>query len=76
MKQFATFKVLRKHIESIPIPVVEGKFLNNIVSIVDEILCPENEKLEYNFISEIDLLFYKIFGLTEKEIKIIETAIS
>ena len=65
-------------LESLPIPKItksNQKIVNEIIALVDEILklkakdsTTDTSKLE----SEIDSLVYKLYNLTNKEIKIIE----
>ena len=62
-------------INNFPIPDIESKTINKMVNLVDQILIIKNtnpdaktDKLE----KQIDDLVYKLYDLTEEEIKIIE----
>lgn len=65
--KFQSFKVLRSHLENIPIPVINSNTQNEIIEIVDKILeCdnPETIPEKYNI---LDKKIALIYGLTPKE---------
>lgn len=66
-KKFNSIKVLRKHIESIPIPIATKAVQNNIVKMVDKIsstTCP-NKRKELYFV--LDEAILSLYNLTSKE---------
>ena len=67
-KQFASVKVLRSHLEAIPIPVADNLLHDRIVSMVDILLREEKESRKYQTtFSALDQLIFEIFGLNEEE---------
>ena len=77
-KKFDSVKVLRSHIEAIPIPRADSEIRNKIISLVDEI----SSELGYEtpddteIYEEIDNLIFALYGLSDKEIKTILSAIA
>ncbi len=74
-REFNSVKVLRSHIESIPIPLVEHAKQNRISELADKLisgLAPEEAELIYD---EIDALISEIFELTPAEIEIIKNVV-
>ena len=83
-KYFGSLKVLREHIEFLPIPVVDDKTQNSIIKLVDEILnfsknvnlkeLNNEDKNKYkNMINAIDqYVCIKLFNLTNEEYQIIK----
>jgi hypothetical protein len=83
-KYFGSLKVLREHIEFLPIPVVDDKTQNSIIKLVDEILnfsknvnlkeLNNEDKYKYeNMINAIDqYVCIKLFNLTNEEYQIIK----
>ena len=64
-------------IENLPIKLTDIDFQDEFVKIVDTILNLKNDDPKANtslLESEIDQLVYQLYGLTEDEIRIIETA--
>jgi type I restriction-modification system DNA methylase subunit len=66
--KFNSIKILRKHIEAMPIFVFDKSVNDNIVKIVDELIKPNQTKSE-SLIREIDALIYKEIGLDKAEIE-------
>ena len=74
-KEFNSIKVLRSHIENIPIPLVDDTTQNKIIALVDKLILglPLTEaELVYN---ELDHLVSTIFNLTPSDIEIIKKAV-
>lgn len=67
-KQFNSMKVLRSHIEEIPIPLVSQNIQNKIINLVDKIIYG-NDSSVYR---ELDKEVATIFGLNEKEYAIVK----
>ncbi|MEA1962659.1 MAG: N-6 DNA methylase [Patescibacteria group bacterium] len=61
-KQFSSIKILRSHIEQMPLPLWNNKILEQIVFFVDEIIAKKS-----NF-EKIDKYIFQQFNFSEKEI--------
>lgn len=74
-KEFNSIKVLRTHIESIPIPPADDDIYNRVISITDKLIAglsiPEAEEAY----EELDRIIMNLFGLNDTEIAIIKSAI-
>lgn len=66
-KQFDSVKVLRSHIEQIPIPVIDSKAQWKIIEIVDVLLKESDEKKYLIQYDELDKIIAELFGLTNEE---------
>lgn len=71
-KKFNSLKVLRAHIESIPIPVVDQGIQDQIVSLVDTLIDGSipAEKIEEQY-NVIDGIIMELYGLTEAEATVV-----
>ncbi|HOA17877.1 MAG TPA: N-6 DNA methylase [Fervidobacterium sp.] len=69
-KNYNSFKVLKSHIESIPIPLISEREQSYIIDIVNQILLSDNT-LILKLYEELDFLVMKAFDLEEKEINTI-----
>lgn len=64
-KQFNSVKVLRSHIEQIPIPIIQTKDQERIITIVNSLITTDNKTIElYN---KLDKYICDIFGLSVAE---------
>ena len=71
-KKFHSVKVLRSHLEQIPIPVADEKTQEEIVKLVDRLMNLEEISPEYKETYNIlDQRIAELFSLTAKEQKII-----
>ncbi|MBR4027729.1 MAG: N-6 DNA methylase [Lachnospiraceae bacterium] len=73
--EFHSIKVLRSHIENIPIPIVEETTQDTIIEIVDTLIdgiCLENAQTAYD---KLDTLICNIFHLSQKEQDILKKAV-
>ena len=73
--EFHSVKVLRSHIENIPIPDVNAGMQNSIIQAVEPLingLPPEGAQIVYD---QLDQLIFKLFNLTSKEQDIIKHAV-
>jgi len=61
-KKFSSIKVLRSHIEQLPLPILDEKIIQKIVSMVDEII---NNKSDFE---NLDKYIFEQFNLSEEEI--------
>jgi predicted RNA methylase len=71
-KQFNSLKVLRSHIESIPIPKCSASQQNEIIKLVNKILNCTNSQDFNNLYSEIDFKISNLYGLTNDEFEIVK----
>ncbi|HBS85672.1 MAG TPA: type II restriction endonuclease [Bacteroidales bacterium] len=70
-------EVKPQYFEQIPVPVLEEKTKSKLIELVDKAIKErsENQKADIKIIeAEIDQLVYQLYGLTEEEIKIIESS--
>ena len=74
-KEFNSVKVLRSHIENIPIPAVNELVQDNIISLTEKLISGlflfEAEKVY----EELDLLISQLFNLNSNEFNIIKKAV-
>ena len=73
--EFNSVKVLRSHIENIPIPVVDEATQDNIIKITDKLIGGLDAPEAMVTYDELDNLIFEIFELTSDEIEIIKTAV-
>lgn len=73
-KKYNSVKVLRFHIENIPIPLCDTNKQTEIVNIVDKILEDKNKNKEYLY-NELEEKIYKLYNLTLNEYNIILKAL-
>jgi len=74
-KDFNSVKVLRSHIENIPIPAVDNSTQDEIITLTEKLISgleiSEAEKLY----DELDTLVAKVFNLDSDEFKLIKKAV-
>ena len=75
-KQFNSIKVLRSHIESIPIPVCEHNLQQQIIEYVDKVCETEDGKDYKKLCHQIDLFVAKLYNLSMDEYELVEKSIS
>lgn len=66
-KKFNSIKVLRSHIEQIPIVRPEESIQAEIISLVNGLLSTEQSKTIVNIYNKIDILISQIYKMTESE---------
>ncbi len=72
-KMFGSVKVLRSHLEQIPIPVVDDRKQNELIELVDDIIKgtdPHQKKMKM-----LDKKISDLYGLSEAEYQMIKTAL-
>lgn len=69
--KFQSVKVLRSHIEAIPIPVPDRAACDYVCALVDEVLCAGCESLRAVLMERIDGMVMEQFGLSEEERRLI-----
>ncbi|WP_051198076.1 TaqI-like C-terminal specificity domain-containing protein [Butyrivibrio sp. MB2005] len=74
-KKFRSVKVLRSHIEQIPIPGVSTRIQEEIAGLVDRIMQADSEE-KVVFYDELDARLAEIYDLTEAEYDIIKSDLS
>lgn len=73
-KQFNSVKVLRSHIEALPIPIIPMLAQKNIISIVDSILGSNDSKETQRLYDELDAQITTLFDITSKEYAVIKAS--
>lgn len=74
-KQFNSIKVLRSHIESIPIPVCENNLQQQIIEYVDKVCETEDDKDYKKLCYQIDLFVAKLYNFSMDEYELVEKSI-
>lgn len=74
-KEFNSIKVLRSHIESIPIPLIEESIQNKIIATTELLINGQNIENAKRIYKQLDKMIFNIFQLTPKEQAIIKEAI-
>lgn len=73
--EFNSVKVLRSHIESIPIPVIDLQAQEEIVNMVDSLMTvPDYNEYEILY-DKLDNMIFNIFNISEQEKRIIKASI-
>lgn len=75
-KQFNSIKVLRSHIESIPIPVCENNLQQQIIEYVDKVCESEDDKDYKKLCHQIDLFVAKLYNLSMDDYRLITTVLN
>lgn len=70
-KQYNSIKILRSHIEQLPIPVANKIQQEKIITIVDKLLSEQNPQKREQLYSDIDNLIFELFEISDTERKII-----
>ena len=66
------FQVDKVPLQSIPIIIVQQEVQYGVIKLVDKILAAPDSHNVPDLEAEIDQMVYKLYGLTEDEIKIVE----
>ena len=74
-KEFNSVKVLRSHIESIPIPVADVPTQDKIISVTNQLIAGLNGNKLYAKYDELDSLVCDLFQLTDYEQRIIKRVV-
>ena len=74
-KKFNSVKVLRSHIESIPIPKTDAKTQNDIIKKVDSLISGLDLEKATSAYDELDDKISLLFGLSEEERNIIKDSV-
>lgn len=73
-KKYNSVKVLRSHLENIPIPVCVSWVQNKIINIADDIMTTQNRYSD--LYEELDKLIAALYGITDCEYNIIKGSLS
>ena len=71
------YQIDKEPLMNIPIPQItetNQSIANKIIDFVEQILNTTDEKQKQSLMQQIDQAIYQLYGLTDEEIKIIETA--
>ena len=74
-KEFNSVKVLRSHIENIPIPTADASTQAEIIALTDKLISGLQVAEAEKVYDELDLLVSKAFNLDSNEIEIINKAV-
>lgn len=74
-KEFNSVKVLRSHIENIPIPIIDNDIQQQLISIVDLLIKGQSLEDAEKLYNEIDLIICELFNLSSDEQKIIKSSV-
>ena len=74
-KKFCSVKVLRSHIEEIPIPFVGKEIQHNVIGLVDAILKEADERAVAEWYEILDDEILKLYGFSTKERKLIQASL-
>ncbi|MBE5824174.1 MAG: methyltransferase domain-containing protein [Butyrivibrio sp.] len=74
-KQFNSVKVLRSHIESIPIPVVDDDTQKKVIALTERLIEGCDAEEVTNRYDELDEVIFDIFKLDEEERKVVKEAV-
>lgn len=75
-KQFNSLKVLRSHIEQIPIPIIDYDEQLKIIDIVNLLLSETNNKQRIKLYNDLDLKIAKIYKLNNSDYAIITRSLN
>ena len=70
-KSFSSIKVLRSHLEQLPIPVVEHQKQEQVITLVNKLLTATDDTIILSTYNILDQLVAELFGLSEMEYEII-----
>lgn len=74
--KFNSIKILRNHIESIPIRIANDNLYEMVINIVNRLIDLEEQSQIDHLYDELNRVIYDIYDLTENEITIIESSCS
>ncbi|MGN0436828.1 MAG: TaqI-like C-terminal specificity domain-containing protein, partial [Wujia sp.] len=71
--EFNSVKVLRSHLESLPIPAIDNHNQSKIISLVDEITANYSTEKYEKLYARLDQIVFELFHLTPEEQAIIQS---
>ena len=77
-KRYNSVKVLRSHIESIPIPLADEEIQAQLIRMVDQLIeCPrDNEEEKCKLYDDIDDIVRQLYGVNSADYEFIKNALS
>lgn len=75
-KKFNSIKVLRSHLESLPLPKCEKKTQQQIINAVNKILETSDNSTTHELFAELDLIISKLYNLSFEEYSLIKNSFS
>ena len=73
-KVFNSVKVLRSHIERIPIPMIKKAAQDEIIAIVDTILQADDESVIKKHYEKLDCIIADLYGLSADDYSIVKAS--
>lgn len=64
---FASVKVLRQHIESLPLPPCEAQVQKEIIQLVDKLIATKQSKQRLILYEQIDAIVMNLYGFTQEQ---------
>lgn len=74
-KEFNSIKVLRSHIENIPIPIIDESLQHKIIATTELLIRGQKHENAKKIYEQLDKMIFNIFHLTPKEQNIIKEAV-
>ena len=74
-KEFNSVKVLRSHIENIPIPMIDDATQDKIISITDLLIQGQTAEKANELYDKLDDMIFNLFNLTDSEKNTIKSAV-
>lgn len=74
-KNFHSVKILRSHIEQIPIPLATQELQNDIIAVVNSILINSDSDVMQKLYDELDSMITPLYGLNDAEYQIIKSSL-
>lgn len=70
-KHFNSIKILRSHLEQLPIPIVDFGVQKKVIELVDKLILETSSKVRDDLYLQIEDIMYEIFDLNSREREII-----
>lgn len=70
--KFDSIKILRNHIEKIPLRNTSSSMKNNVIDVVNKLILEDDEKNIMYLYNELNNLMYEIYDLSHEEIGLVE----
>ena len=74
-KKYNSIKVLRSHIEELPIPIVDETLQQRCINLVDQFISETSSSELYSIYDELDILVAEIFQISPNEYRLIVNAL-
>jgi hypothetical protein len=70
-KEFNSIKILRSHLEFLPIPIPTKEIESTIIELVNQLIKEDKKDIIEQLYNKIDIIICNLFDLTQKEYKTI-----